>query len=131
MVLDGVSLDDRVVRDLAAVVGKPLGIVLLSWASIRMGLTRLPEGINWKVMLGAGCLGGIGFTMSLFIAAQAFPEDSAFAASKIAVFAASVISAVAGVAILWNAGRPQEATSPVAARATACDAEEPGAQNVS
>src|SRR5262249_16039897 len=44
---------------------KPLGIVLFSWASVRLGVTRLPEGVGWKVLIGAGCLGGIGFTMSL------------------------------------------------------------------
>ncbi len=62
--------------------------------------------------------------MSLFIAAQAFPEEQRFAAAKIAVFSASVISAVAGVAILWNAARPQEAVSSDELRVTACDAEE-------
>jgi NhaA family Na+:H+ antiporter len=50
-------------------------------------------------------LAGIGFTMSLFIAGQAFPAASDFAAAKIAVFAASLLSAVVGVALLWRAGR--------------------------
>jgi NhaA family Na+:H+ antiporter len=60
-------------------------------------------------MAGAGALAGIGFTMSLFIAGQAFNDPSDFAAAKIAVFTASVISALIGVAVLWNAPRPQEA----------------------
>jgi Na+/H+ antiporter NhaA len=51
--------------------GKPLGIILFSYASVRMGFTQLPEGLDWKMMLGAGCLGGIVFTMSLFIAGLA------------------------------------------------------------
>ena len=55
-------------------------------------------------MAGAGALAGIGFTMSLFIAGQAFAVPDDFAAAKIAVFAASVLSAAVGVAVLWNAG---------------------------
>lgn len=47
--------------------GKPLGIVLLSWLATRVGLTTLPVGVNWKILLGAGFLAGIGFTMSIFI----------------------------------------------------------------
>jgi NhaA family Na+:H+ antiporter len=58
-------------------------------------------------LCGAGALGGIGFTMSLFIAGQAFPVMHDFAAAKIAVFAASVLSAVVGVAILWSAKAPE------------------------
>jgi Na+:H+ antiporter, NhaA family len=115
------------------VIGKPLGLVLACVLAVRMGWAIKPNEYSWRQLIGAGALAGIGFTMSLFIAAQAFPDEAAFAASKIAVFAASVISAVAGVAVLWNAGRPQEAlsTSRDAARATACDAEEPAAPNVS
>lgn len=81
------------------VVGKPVGIVLFSLASVRAGLTRLPAGVNWKVMLGAGCLGGIGFTMSLFIAGLAFDgplRDEA----KIGILFGSAISAAAGCLLL-------------------------------
>ncbi len=108
-------------------VGKPLGLVLACVLAVRMGWAIKPSEYSWRQLVGAGALAGIGFTMSLFIAAQAFPEESAFAASKIAVFAASVISAIVGVAILWNANRPQETPSQAAARATACDADEPAA----
>ncbi len=108
-------------------VGKPLGLVLACVLAVRMGWAIKPSEYSWRQLVGAGALAVIGFTMSLFIAAQAFPEESAFAASKIAVFAASVISAIVGVAILWNANRPQETPSQAAARATACDADEPAA----
>ena len=60
-------------------------------------------------LAGAGALAGIGFTMSLFIAGQAFPAAADFAAAKVAVFVASVLSAVIGVAVLWRAPRPGEA----------------------
>jgi Na+:H+ antiporter, NhaA family len=56
-------------------------------------------------LAGAGALAGIGFTMSLFIAGQAFPSAPDFSAAKIAVFAASILSAVFGTAVLWGAPR--------------------------
>ena len=79
--------------------GKPLGIVLFSWASVRVGLTRLPEGMTWKVMVGAGCLGGIGFTMSLFIAGLAF-EGALRDDAKIGILAGSALGGVAGALLL-------------------------------
>jgi NhaA family Na+:H+ antiporter len=85
------------------VVGKPLGLLSASALAVWLGLAVKPSEYSWRQMLGAGALAGIGFTMSLFIAGQAFPADSDFAAAKIAVFAASVVSAISGVAILWNA----------------------------
>jgi NhaA family Na+:H+ antiporter len=84
---------------LGLVVGKPLGIFLFSWASVRIGATRLPEGVNWKVLLGAGCLGGIGFTMSLFIAALALKGDL-LTEAKIGILTGSALSAILGCALL-------------------------------
>jgi NhaA family Na+:H+ antiporter len=109
------------------VIGKPLGLVAACALAVRLGWAVKPAEYSWRQLVGAGALAGIGFTMSLFIAAQAFPDASAFAAAKIAVFAASVISAVAGVGILWGASRPHEAPASDALRATACDADEPSA----
>jgi NhaA family Na+:H+ antiporter len=83
------------------VLGKPLGIVLFSWASVRLGMTRLPEGVSWKVLIGAGCLGGIGFTMSLFIDSLAFPgEPDLLDEAKIGILAGSAVSAALGCALL-------------------------------
>lgn len=82
------------------ILGKPLGIVLFSWASVRLGLTRLPEGMNWKVMIGAGCLGGIGFTMSLFIAGLAFNGDF-LEEGKIGTLTGSAVSAALGCLLMW------------------------------
>jgi len=90
-------------------IGKPLGILGASALAVRLGLAVKPAAYSWRQLAGAGALAGIGFTMSLFIAGQAFPAEAAAAAAKIAVFSASVLSAVIGVAILWNAGRPSEA----------------------
>jgi Na+:H+ antiporter, NhaA family len=87
------------------VIGKPLGLVLASALAVRLGLAVKPDEYSWRQLAGAGALAGIGFTMSLFIAGQAFPAPSDFAAAKIAVFAASVLSSVIGVALLWGAAR--------------------------
>jgi NhaA family Na+:H+ antiporter len=86
------------------IIGKPLGLVLASVLAVRLGIASKPPAYSWRQVAGAGALAGIGFTMSLFIAGQAFPLAADFAAAKIAVFTASVISAVLGVVILWRAG---------------------------
>jgi NhaA family Na+:H+ antiporter len=87
----------------ALAVGKPLGFVVASVLAVRLGLAHKPDAYTWRQLAGAGALAGIGFTMSLFIAGQAFPAAGDFAVAKIAAFMASVLSSVIGVAVLWNA----------------------------
>ena len=94
------------------VLGKPLGLVLACVLAVRMGWAIKPREYSWRQLAGAGALAGIGFTMSLFIAGQAFPVAGDFAAAKVAVFAASVISAFLGVGILWNAPTPSSEEEP-------------------
>jgi NhaA family Na+:H+ antiporter len=84
-------------------IGKPAGFLLASWLAVKSGLAEKPAAYSWRQLGGAGALAGIGFTMSLFIAGQAFPLLEDFAAAKIAVFAASVLSAIIGMAVLWGA----------------------------
>src|ERR1044071_282190 len=86
---------------LGLVVGKSTGIVAASWLAVRSGLAVKPEAYSWRQLIGAGALGGIGFTMSLFIAGQAFPNLADYAAAKIAIFIASLIAAVLGTIILY------------------------------
>jgi NhaA family Na+:H+ antiporter len=88
------------------VLGKPLGIVAFSAAAVLLGLARLPDGVNWKVMIGAGFLAGIGFTMSLFIAGLAL-KDELLAHAKIGTLAGSALSAIAGFALLWWFLKPE------------------------
>jgi NhaA family Na+:H+ antiporter len=85
------------------VIGKPLGLISASALAVWMRLGVKPDVYSWRQLSGAGALAGIGFTMSLFIAGQAFPAQADFAAAKIAVFSASVLSALIGVALLWGA----------------------------
>jgi NhaA family Na+:H+ antiporter len=88
---------------LGLLVGKPLGITGLSWLAVRAGVASLPSGVGWAALLGAGCLGGIGFTMALFITALAFQDPALAAASKIGVMAASVLAAAGGLLVLGRA----------------------------
>lgn len=88
------------------VVGKPIGFVLASALAVWLGFAVKPAAYTWLQLAGAGALAGIGFTMSLFIAGQAFAVQADFAAAKIAVFAASILASIIGVAILWRAAAP-------------------------
>jgi NhaA family Na+:H+ antiporter len=86
------------------VIGKPVGFLAASALAVRLGLAHKPSAYSWRQLAGAGALAGIGFTMSLFIAGQAFPSATDFAAAKVAVFAASLVSAAIGMSVLWRAG---------------------------
>ncbi|GIW88083.1 MAG: Na(+)/H(+) antiporter NhaA [Isosphaeraceae bacterium] len=99
---------------LGLVIGKPLGIMLLSGLAVRLGWAELPQGTTWKSILGAAILGGIGFTMALFIADLAFKSSpAALDSAKIGVLTGSIVTTVAGLAWLWGPGgrRPSAAGS--------------------
>jgi NhaA family Na+:H+ antiporter len=83
--------------------GKPLGVTGFVFLAVRSGLTRLPAGASWAAMLGIGLLAGIGFTMSLFIASLAFADPALLSQAKIGVLAASLVAALAGLAVLSRA----------------------------
>jgi NhaA family Na+:H+ antiporter len=92
---------------LGLVVGKSTGIVTASWLAVRSGMAMKPEAYSWRQLIGAGALGGIGFTMSLFIAGLAFQNPADYAAAKIAIFIASLIAAVLGAIILYPRRREE------------------------
>jgi NhaA family Na+:H+ antiporter len=81
------------------ILGKPVGIFGFSFLAVKCGLAALPRGVNWKMLGAAGCLGGIGFTMSLFIAGLALPDDH-LDAGKVGIMIGSVLSAVLGSGLL-------------------------------
>ena len=92
---------------LGLLVGKPLGITLLSFTAVSVGLCRLPLDMNWRHVFGAGLLGGIGFTMSIFITNLAFSGDAdAVSASKLAILLASLAAGAAGLLWLRLMGQP-------------------------
>ncbi|BFM42809.1 Na+/H+ antiporter NhaA [Flavobacterium sp. CFS9] len=82
---------------LGLVVGKPLGILLFSAIGVSLGLCSLPKNLKWAHVLGAGMLGGIGFTMSIFITILAFKDPEIIVFSKIAILIASVLSGLLGL----------------------------------
>lgn len=82
---------------LALFVGKPLGIFLGSWAAVRIGWCELPVGVTWRGVMLVGILGGIGFTMSIFIATLAFSNAHLLAAAKFGVLLGSLIAGAAGL----------------------------------
>ena len=85
------------------VLGKPLGITLLSWLVVKTGKGGLPAGVTWMQVFGAGCLAGIGFTMSLFIADLAWNDQALIANAKIGILTASLLSGILGYVVLSRA----------------------------
>ena len=98
---------------LGLAVGKPVGIVALSAIAVAAGICRLPEDTSWSHVAGVGLIAGIGFTMSIFIANLAFPQQTELVnASKMAILIGSLIAAVLGYAWLKATGaRPGVATN--------------------
>ena len=85
---------------LGLIIGKPLGIVLLSFLAVTCGICKLPHDLNWKSIIGIGFLGGIGFTMSIFITLLAFDDFELQNSSKITILIASIIAALIGFILL-------------------------------
>lgn len=81
--------------------GKPLGITVFSYIGVRLGMANLPKGVRWPHILGAGMLGGIGFTMSLFISTLSFQASGPADYSKLGILIGSFLSAIVGLVYLW------------------------------
>jgi len=94
----------------ALVAGKFMGIVAGAWLAVRLRLAQKPDTYGWRHVAGTGALGGIGFTMSLFIAGQSLRGDD-YDAAKIAVFAASLLAGVFGIALLWKRAQDEVGSS--------------------
>lgn len=114
--LQGLTFDDLfagVPLGIAAglFIGKQVGIMGFVWASVRLGIARLPDGVTWMQIYGVSLLAGIGFTMSLFIGTLAFTDSDLAAAVRIGVLAGSLLSALAGVIVL-RAALPVPTTEP-------------------
>lgn len=88
--------------------GKPIGIMLFSFIIVKTKLASLPEHANWGHMFGAGILGGVGFTMAIFVANLAFDDPAIVTTAKLAILSASLIAGVVGFLVLFvqaNAAR--------------------------
>lgn len=80
--------------------GKQVGILLFAWLVVRVGVTSLPMGVTWRHVWGAAWLGGIGFTMSLFVAGLAFTDPALLAQAKMSILANSVVAGLGGYFVL-------------------------------
>ncbi|MCF0073558.1 Na+/H+ antiporter NhaA [Dyadobacter sp. CY261] len=86
---------------LGLVVGKPLGISLFSWLTVKLGISSMPSQAGWAHIVGVGMLGGIGFTMSVFIALLSFPgEHTILSEAKFSILTGSILSGILGYAML-------------------------------
>lgn len=105
--LDGDVLGDALRSDITLgvaaglLLGKVAGITLATWLAVRSGLGRLPAATSWPIMVGLGMVGGIGFTVSLFISGLSFPDaDHLMDEAKVGIFVASILAAILGSLIL-------------------------------
>ncbi|HAR71894.1 MAG TPA: Na+/H+ antiporter NhaA [Flavobacteriaceae bacterium] len=85
---------------LGLVVGKPVGITLFTWIAVKLGLCELPTAVNFKRVFGVGILGGIGFTMSIFVSMLAFKDPSYINEAKLMILVASLTAAIVGFIVL-------------------------------
>lgn len=86
-------------------IGKPVGIFLFSWLAVKLNLADLPKESSWSALLGIGILGGIGFTMSIFIANLAFYRPEMISQAKTGIFGASLLAGITGYLLLAKVGK--------------------------
>lgn len=109
IVMRGISIGDILTDPLVSgvsyglFIGKPLGIVGACWLSVRLGFARVS--IRWSQLLGVACLGGIGFTMSLFVSALALGDAHLLELARLGIVKGSLLSAIIGGVVLWLTGR--------------------------
>ena len=90
--------------------GKPIGIALFAWLAVRLGIARLPPAIAWRHIVGVACLGGVGFTISLFITDLAFGAGTLANHARVGIFIGSLISGLVAYLFLRNTLPPPRAT---------------------
>jgi NhaA family Na+:H+ antiporter len=93
--------------------GKPIGIFLMSWLSVKLKAAQLPANTNWMHVLGLGLLGGIGFTMSIFIALLSFDDVTLQTEAKFAILVASALSGIIGFLLLNMYNKKQKRSQEV------------------
>ncbi len=99
---------------LGLLLGKSLGITLFSWLAVKGGIADLPYGVSWRQLFAASWLGGIGFTMSLFIAGSAFQQPDLLDLAKLDILVASVLAAAIGFVLIIVTSPKQEGVSVLA-----------------
>jgi NhaA family Na+:H+ antiporter len=99
---------------LGLLVGKPLGVMLVSWIAVKLGVCTLPAGLTWRSVFVMGTVAGIGFTMAIFIAELAFTDPAMLGVAKLGVLGATALAAVIGL-IAGRAFLPMPTTPPTSA----------------
>ncbi|HVL32408.1 MAG TPA: Na+/H+ antiporter NhaA [Actinomycetota bacterium] len=94
------------------VAGKIIGISSFAWLSTKIGLTRLPSGVRWSHIIAVSSVAGIGFTVSLFIAALAFSDADTLEAAKVGILLASVLAGILGAVLMLRASRRASEKAP-------------------
>jgi len=95
---------------LSLFLGKTIGISFFSWIAVKLKLAEKPHGSSWHTMIGMGMMGGIGFTMSLFVASLAFSDPDILTQAKLGIFIGSMLSGVAGYFYLrWSLAQDEKA----------------------
>ena len=97
--LDTASASVAVGVGLGLLLGKPFGVLVACWLSMRLRVARLPAGVGWRDLAVLGVIAGVGFTMSLFVAQLAFVDEARLSAAKLGVLAGSAAAAVLGLAL--------------------------------
>lgn len=91
------------------VVGKPIGIMVMSFLTVKLKIANLPKNVNWMHMLGAAILGGVGFTMAIFVANLAYTDELLISGAKLAILLASLVAGIIGfVLLLLQAGAAEK-----------------------
>ena len=90
------------------VIGKPMGILGGSWLGVKLGLTQKPSDLTWRHIFGVGLIGGVGFTMAVFISTLVFENTDYAVASKLGIIAGSTIAGIAGLFVLSTINNAQE-----------------------
>jgi len=93
---------------LGLIVGKAVGVTGFAWLAVRLGWAVLPSGVAWRHIMGAGLIGGVGFTVALFITGLAFTENVLVEEAKVGVLCASFIAALGGYLFLLLVSRGQK-----------------------
>ncbi|MEO5648000.1 MAG: Na+/H+ antiporter NhaA [Chitinophagaceae bacterium] len=101
-ILSGLSTPNSLGIIFGLLLGKLFGIFSIPLILVKLGLAKLQHGINWKNLLGIGCLGGIGFTMSMFITNLAFTDPDLISSSKLSILIASAIAAIIGLIVFLS-----------------------------
>jgi NhaA family Na+:H+ antiporter len=127
VVITGDSVSHAVSSDISQgvafglLLGKPVGIFLAAWLAVRLGLASLPRSMNWWHVLGVGLLGGVGFTVSLFVNELAFDQVVLINDGKMGILAGSIVAAIVGYVMLVVVTREPPASSDEDAQLTGAD----------